>query len=118
VLSSHFDFRTIYFSLIIWSTKIKNAEFASHIFAFAKQLSLTRLVLRQLNHLGLVVSLIRTRHDLQNAKDKVDTGLNSVVTLIYSIQAFVEFGAWIADAKLVGLEAAKWFKWALYLVRV
>lgn len=102
--------------MIILSTKVKNADFAQHIFALAKQLSLTRLVLRQLNHLPLVVSLIRARKELQNSSDKLDTGMNATVTLIYAVQVFVEFSAWIADAKLVGLDAPKWFRWALYLV--
>lgn len=109
-------FRTVYFSLIILSTKVKNAELAQRLFAFAKQLSLTRLVLRQLNHLPLIVSLLRAKHDLQHAKDKLDSGMNATVTFIYSIQVFVEFSAWVADAKLVDLDAPKWFRWALYLV--
>lgn len=105
--------RTIYFALIIWSTKIRNAEFAQRILALAKQLSLTRLVLRQLNHLPLLVVLSRTRNDLEHAKDKIDVGLNSIVTAIYTVQVFVEFSAWIADAKLIGLDAVRWFRWSL-----
>lgn len=108
--------RTAYFSLIILSTKTKNAELASRITSLAKQLSLTRLVLRQLNHLPLIVSLLRSPRDIQRAKDKLDSGLNATVTLIYSVQSFVEFSAWIADAKLIGLDAPKWFRWSLYLV--
>jgi hypothetical protein len=102
--------------LIILSTKVKNAEFAQHIIALAKQLSLTRLVLRQLNHLPSLVGLIRARKELQNSNDKLDTGMNATVTAIYTVQVFVEFSAWIADAKLIGLDAVKWFRWALYLV--
>lgn len=95
---------------------MKNAEFAQRIFALAKQLSLTRLVLRQLNHLPLIVSLLRARKDVAISTDKLDAGMNAAVTLIYSVQVFVEFSAWIADAKLIGLDAPKWFRWALYLV--
>jgi hypothetical protein len=110
--------RTAYFSLIILSTKAKNADLASRILAFAKQLSLTRLVLRQLNHFPLIVSLLRSRRDIQNAKDKLDSGLNATVTLIYLVQSFVEFGAWVADAKLIGLNAPKWYRGSLYLVLI
>lgn len=73
------------------------------------------MILRQLNHLPLLVSLVRARNDLQHAKDKIDVGLNSSVTLIYAVQVFVEFGAWIGDAKLIRLDASKWFRGALYL---
>ncbi|KAI6207592.1 hypothetical protein M3Y96_00025200 [Aphelenchoides besseyi] len=107
--------RNIYFSLIILSTKIKDEELAKRIFALAKQLSLTRLILRQLNHLPLVFSLTKIPRDLETSTDRTDTGLNASVSLIYTIQCFVEFTAWIADSKLINLDAARWFRWSLYL---
>ncbi|KAI6241451.1 hypothetical protein M3Y99_00373500 [Aphelenchoides fujianensis] len=107
--------RNIYFALILYSTKIKDDEQAKRVFALAKQLSLTRLVLRQLNHLPLLRSLSKVPEELGNSSDRVDTALNASVSLVYTVQSFVEFGAWIGDAKVVRLDAPKWFRWSLYL---
>ncbi|KAH7714271.1 Protein PRX-11 [Aphelenchoides avenae] len=107
--------RTIYFSLVLLSTRLKNSELAQRILALAKQLSQTRLVLRQLNHAPMVYVCRSIPDDLRHAPDKLDSALNSAVTLIYTVHAFVEASAWLADAKLLPLNAAKWFRWSLYL---
>ena len=109
------QFRSIYFALLIISTKIKNEEYAKLVFAFAKQLSRARLVARQLNHLGNLKAVTRIPRDVRKARDPLDVALLSAVAATYAVQTPVESVGWLADAKALRLDSAKWFRWSHYL---
>lgn len=50
-----------------------------------------------------------------NRLDIFDYFLTSSITGIYTVYGFTELIAWLAEAKLVVADSAKWFRWYLYL---
>uniref|UniRef100_A0AC34RPB9 Peroxisomal biogenesis factor 11 n=1 Tax=Panagrolaimus sp. JU765 TaxID=591449 RepID=A0AC34RPB9_9BILA len=107
--------RAAYAAMIVYSTKIKDPEFQKRFVAFAKQLSAARLVFRQCNHPSMIQASNDVIQGFPMAKDKVDYSLMSAVTGLYTLYGYAEFVAWLADAKLIVADSAKWFRICLYL---
>uniref|UniRef100_A0A1I7Z5D6 Peroxisomal biogenesis factor 11 n=1 Tax=Steinernema glaseri TaxID=37863 RepID=A0A1I7Z5D6_9BILA len=107
--------RSLYFALLVYSTKLRR-EKAALLVAFAKQMSQTRLVLRQFNHFAMIQAC-RSAYNayLNGPEDRVEHALISGITGIYSVYGVVELLAWLADAKLVALDAGNLFKCCLYM---
>ncbi|TKR95391.1 hypothetical protein L596_009566 [Steinernema carpocapsae] len=107
--------RSLYFTLILYSTKLRQRR-AQLVMAFAKQMSQTRLVLRQFNHFGMLQAC-RSAYNayLNGPADRVDHALISSITGIYTVYGVVELLAWLADAKLIAMDAGRLFKYCLYM---
>ena len=99
------------------ATKEPDPEKAKRILAFAKQLSLARLVFRQCNHPQMFSSVKDAWLQLKtsNKLDIFDYLLTSSIAGIYTIYGFTELIAWLSDAKLIVADSGKWFRWCLYL---
>lgn len=96
-------FRTFYFSLVLYSTKL-SPERAKIIMALAKQMSQSRLVLRQFNHPSMVSFFVAKTYfkkyqilasrelckDAKNCSDPIDYSLNGIVTVAYTIYGVCE----------------------------
>ncbi|KAI1715966.1 peroxisomal biogenesis factor 11 (PEX11) domain-containing protein [Ditylenchus destructor] len=106
--------RTLYFGLVLVSTKINRAAFAKHLLGLAKQFSQARLVWRQLSHLSLIRATRNIPREVRDSPDPTDSMLGSSMTLFFVANALVEFVAWIADAKLIAQDASRWFRYSLY----
>ncbi|KAE9550084.1 hypothetical protein FO519_006696 [Halicephalobus sp. NKZ332] len=107
--------RAAYAALVIYATKIKDPELQKKVLAFGKQLSAARLVFRQCNHPSMILASEDVVEGFPKAKDRIDFSLNSAVTGLYTAYGYVEFIAWLADAKLIAADSAKWFRYCLYL---
>ncbi|WKX91356.1 hypothetical protein Q1695_009865 [Nippostrongylus brasiliensis] len=83
------------------------------VLALAKQCSAARLVLRQFNH----PSMLKSCQQLLQTKpsDPVDYACSATVTGVYTVYGVVELLAWLSDAKLVAMDAARLWRWCLYL---
>ncbi|CAI2294212.1 unnamed protein product [Caenorhabditis sp. 36 PRJEB53466] len=107
--------RSLAFYLQLRSTSAQ--EHSKEILALAKQLSSTRLVLRQFNHPGMFKACRQILQTLQSGKigDPVEFLTGAAVTVIYTVYGLVELLAWLSDAKLLAYDSAKLYKWCLYL---
>ncbi|KAI1708265.1 sre G protein-coupled chemoreceptor domain-containing protein [Ditylenchus destructor] len=105
---------TLYFGLVLVSTKINRAVFAKHLLGLARQLSQARLVWRQLSHFSLIRATRNIPQEVRDSPDPTDSMLASSMTLFFVANALIEFVAWIADAKLIAQDAGRWFRYSLF----
>ncbi|EPB73628.1 hypothetical protein ANCCEY_07289 [Ancylostoma ceylanicum] len=47
--------------------------------------------------------------------DSVDYACSATVTGVYTVYGFVELFAWLSDAKVLAMDAARLYRWCLYL---
>ncbi|PAV83384.1 hypothetical protein WR25_16118 [Diploscapter pachys] len=81
--------------------------------ALAKQLSGCRLVMRQFNHPSMIKAcqmLLQTKKG-----DPIEYYAGAGVTIIYTVYGVAELIAWLADAGILALDAARWYRYCLYL---
>jgi len=114
--------RVLHFSLALLSNQVRNKHLSQHLTSLAKQLSHSRLVWRQLSHLSLIDFGRKQLQELgtllrETNNAPVDVVLACSITILYTILAFVETIAWLADAKILPahINSAQWFKYSLYL---
>lgn len=100
---------------MIYASKIKDPDLQKRVMAFAKQVSNARLIFRQCNHPSMVVASQDVIDGYPKPKDNFDYAMNSTVTVCYTVYGYAELIAWLADAKLLQADAAKWFRYGLYL---
>ncbi|KAK6728783.1 hypothetical protein RB195_006059 [Necator americanus] len=98
--------RSLAFFLILKAQSSPNKE---ALLALAKQCSAARLVLRQFNH----PSMIKSCQQLLTTEptDPVDYACSTAVTGVYTVYGFVEMFAWLADAKIVAMDAGSLYRW-------
>uniref|UniRef100_A0A915DMT2 Uncharacterized protein n=1 Tax=Ditylenchus dipsaci TaxID=166011 RepID=A0A915DMT2_9BILA len=87
--------RTIYFGLVLVSTRINRAALAKHVLALASNKKIPG--------------------DLEHSTDVQDTCLSSVITLLFGANSLAEFVAWLSDARILKFDASRWFRYCLYL---
>ncbi|EGT31261.1 CBN-PRX-11 protein [Caenorhabditis brenneri] len=107
--------RSLAFYLQLRSTTSPGAS--KEILALAKQLSAARLVSRQFNHPGMIKSCRQILQAFNSGRigDPLEFFTGAAVTGIYTVYGVVELLAWLSDAKILAFDAAKLYKWCLYL---
>ena len=75
----------------------------------AKQMSSARLVLRQLN-LPSQIKTVQHILNMEKGKDKLGFACTATVGGAYTVYWIVELLAWLSDAKMLSLDAAKLFR--------
>uniref|UniRef100_A0A915B2U8 Glycosomal membrane protein n=1 Tax=Parascaris univalens TaxID=6257 RepID=A0A915B2U8_PARUN len=105
--------RTLHFILLLSANHLKDRAKGQHLLALAKQLSAARLVFRQFNLAAMINAAVQLTR--ASRTDFVDFLLQVAVTIAYTIFGVVELLAWLADAKLLSLDAARLFRYCLYL---
>ncbi|KAL7075902.1 hypothetical protein ACQ4LE_004602 [Meloidogyne hapla] len=107
--------RTVYCSLALISTRMRDRERGEKIAAFAKQFSRARLVYRMFSQPSLILSAIKIPENWYNSTDKIETFFNTSTTLLYLICGWSETIGWLSEAKLLGRNSAKFFQLSLHL---
>ncbi|CAJ0567320.1 unnamed protein product, partial [Mesorhabditis spiculigera] len=103
--------RTLYFLIQLHAQKsAKSKEWM----VIAKQLSTTRMVLRQFNGLSQLKAL-STLPGLSRILDKFDFTCVSTITVAYTIYWGVELLAWLSDARVLAYDSVRLFRYCLYL---
>ncbi|CAJ0944395.1 unnamed protein product, partial [Mesorhabditis belari] len=103
--------RTIYFMIQLHAQRsLKGKEWM----AIAKQMSTTRMVLRQLNG-PTQYKALQALPGLSRILDKFDFTCVSTVTVAYSIYWAVELIAWLSDSKVLPYDSVRLFRYCLYL---
>lgn len=90
---------------------------SKEILALAKQLSSARLVLRQFNHPGMIKACRQILQAVQSGRigDPLEFLTGAAVTGIYTVYGVVELLAWLSDAKILAFDAARLYRYCLYL---
>uniref|UniRef100_A0A914L2H3 Uncharacterized protein n=1 Tax=Meloidogyne incognita TaxID=6306 RepID=A0A914L2H3_MELIC len=107
--------RTLYCSLALISTRIRDREKGEKLAAFAKQLSRARLVYRLFSQPSLIFSAIKIPQNWHNSTDKIETFFNTSTTLLYLFCGWTETIGWLSEAKILGRNSAKFFQLSLHL---
>ncbi|CAI5438176.1 unnamed protein product [Caenorhabditis angaria] len=107
--------RSMAFYLQLRSTASQNQS--KELLALAKQMSSARLVLRQFNHPSMFKACRNVIAALKSGRigDPVEFFTGSAVTIIYTFYGILEMIAWLSDAKILSFDAARLYRYCLYL---
>lgn len=61
------------------------------------------MVFRQLSHVPLIVASEKLYDVFRLSRDRVDSGLNLFVMVVYAFYQFFELASWIGESKLLRL---------------
>jgi adenylosuccinate lyase len=71
--------------MILAGSRLQNRQLADRLQSLAKQLSRARMVGRLFGQPASLASCLRIRRQFHDSTDRVDTALESAVTLIYTV---------------------------------